>query len=154
MRALVSLHTCQPRILSAALIFVCCSLLKSISCYCAFLWLLARSNTILDVPWPLPFLLWIVYNMGLSFVMFLSVCHSSLFMIWYVFFYIFGVTWRKKNIATLHLFTVIPFREFFSQMDIKPFRAQPKCSFSMKSSVTSSNLVLSDSLSCVFLHGH
>lgn len=60
---------------------------------------------------------------------FISACHSSLFMISYVFFYIFGVILRKKNIATLHLFTVIPFREFFSQMDIKSFKAQPKCSF-------------------------
>lgn len=130
MRAPVSLHTCQPQILSAALIFVCCSLLKGISCYCAFLWLLARSNTVLDVPWPLPFLLWIVYNMGLSFVMFLSQFATHLCLWYHMYFSTYlELFWEKKNIATLHLFTVIPFREFFSQMDIKSFKAQPKCSF-------------------------
>ena len=55
MRALVSLHACQPQVSSPALIFVCCSLQKGISCSCAFLWLLARSDTILGVHWPLPF---------------------------------------------------------------------------------------------------
>ena len=61
---------------------------------------------------------------------FISTCHSSLFIVSHVFFYIIGVILRKKkNIATLHLFTIIPFREFFSQMYSKSFKAQPKCSF-------------------------